>query len=365
MKDVSLGKKLTAGTVSALACLGAAVFGVYRTRLKSMRSIQKLTQYADGFDLYQIDILYDYRLNNILKQRFYDNRQVTDAILRYALPFLPVHVEAPDYACSAFCVTDADGDVLTGRNYDFDSDTSAILVKCAPRNGYRSVGVASLDHVGANRLNGFTEKLLALPTPFICVEGINEKGVSIAVLMLDSESTRQDTERPDLFTTLAVRLVLDHAATTREAVELFRRHDMFAMSGGDYHFFVADATGDSRVLEYDCHSEIRELVDTPVRTATNFYQIYIDKVLPNRKNGIYGHGRERYDTIEKILSEHGDAVTKDIAWKTLETVWQLPEKGLKTSNTQWSVLYNNSRRMAEIEVRRHRNDRHVFRVSAK
>ena len=364
LKHVSLGKILTAGTVSALACLGAAFFGIYRNRLKSMRTIQKLTHYADGFDLYQIDILYDYRLDDILKQRFSDNLHVTDAILKHALPFLPVRVEPPDYACSAFGVTDADGDVLMGRNYDFDSDTSAIIVRCAPANGYRSIGVASLDHVGANRLKGFAGKLMALPTPYICVEGINEKGVSIAVLMLDSESTKQDTERPDMFTTLAVRLVLDHAATTAEAVALFGRHDMFAMSGGDYHFFVTDASGDSRVLEYDCHSKTRELVDTPVRTATNFYQIYIDKVLPNRKNGIYGHGKERYDMIEEILSEHGDAVTKDIAWKTLEAVWQLPKEDLRTSNTQWSVLYNNTKRQAEIEIRRHRGDRYIFRLPA-
>ena len=361
MKANRFLKSIPAGIVSAGACLTAAFLGIYRTRFQSMQTIEKLTDYADGFDLYRMDIRYDYRLDKILKKRFSSNKHVTDAILKQALPFLPIHIEAPDYACSAFCTTDILGNVLMGRNYDFDADTSAMIVRCAPKDGYRSVGVASLDHVGANRIKGFADRLLALPTPFICVEGMNEKGVSIAVLMLDSESTQQDTERPDMFTTLAIRLVLDRAASTQEAVDLFRAHDMFAVSGGDYHFFVTDASGDSRVLEYDCHSETRELVDTPVRTATNFYQIYINKVLPDQKNGIYGHGKERYDLIESILSEQEGAVTSDTAWQALRAARQLPKENQKTSNTQWSVVYNNTKRTAEIAVRRHWDETYPIR----
>ena len=38
-----------------------------------------------------------------------------------------------------------------------------------------------------------------------------------------------------------------------------------------------------------------EMVATPIRSITNFFGLYKDKVLPNQKNGIYGHGKERYD----------------------------------------------------------------------
>lgn len=198
-----------------------------------------------------------------------------------------------------------------GRNYDFKNDTSAMLVYCTPKDGYKSVGFAALDNVSANVPDeSLKKKLTALTAPFICLDGMNEKGVSIAVLTLDSEPVFQNTGKPVIATTLAIRLVLDHAASTEEVIELLRGYDMFASSGRDYHFYITDASGDSRVVEYDCESDTRELVATPIRTITNFYGLYIDKVLPNQRNGIYGHGQERYDAVEEVLSKETSYTVK-------------------------------------------------------
>ena len=333
-----------------------AFAAVYFTRLSTIATIEKLTAYGDGFDLYRVDIRYDYDLDKVIRPELTDDGMIADAILGEALPYLPIHMEAPDYSCSAFSVTDTDGDVLMGRNYDFDIDTSALLVCCAPKNGYRSVGMAALDHVGVTAMNGLIDRLSTLPAPFICLDGMNEKGVSIAVLMLDSPPTRQKTDKSDIFTTLAVRLVLDRAATTQEAVDLLRSYDMFSVAGGDYHFLITDGGCDCRVVEYDCESEARELVDTPVRAATNFYQLYIDQVLPDQYNGVYGHGRERYDRIEAILTENEGQYTKQIAWQALEAAQQLPKAGETTSNTQWSVVYDDTALTADIVLRRNWGD---------
>ena len=51
-----------------------------------------------------------------------------------------VHIKAPDFGCSAFTLQEADGNVLMGRNYDFKRDTSAMLVYCEPKSGYKSRG---------------------------------------------------------------------------------------------------------------------------------------------------------------------------------------------------------------------------------
>lgn len=83
------------------------------------------------------------------------------------------------------------------------------------------------------------------------------------MLTLDSEPTYQQTGKPTITPTLAIRLVLDHAATTAEAVALLREYDMFASGGRDYHFYITDASGDGRVVEYDCDDPARPLVDTP------------------------------------------------------------------------------------------------------
>lgn len=337
----------------ALIVLAVMVFvGIYFTRFKSIASIKKLTNYEDGFDLYRIDIQYNYDLDRIIKPTITDNQTVADSILSEALPLIPIHMEAPEYGCSAFSVTDTEGHVLMGRNYDFDSNSSAMLAFCAPKNGYRSVSTVALDHLDANRLSGIVQKVSTLAAPFICLDGMNEKGVSVCVLWVDSVPTAQKTEKPDIFTTLAIRLILDRAATTQEAVDLLLSYDMFAVSGGDYHFYITDASGDGRVVEYDPHSETREIVDIPVRTATNFYQLYIDKVFPNQNNGIYGHGRERYDAIEEVLTANEGAITPEIAWQALEAAQQVPKANDITSNTQWSIVYDDTALTADITIRR-------------
>lgn len=128
--------------------------------------------------------------------------------------------------------------------------------------------------------------------PFASLDGINEKGVSIAVLTLDSLPTRQNSGKPKINTSLAIRLVLDRAASTQEAVDLLGSYDMVAMAGRDYHFFINDASGDSRVVEYDPQNPLRLLLCTQ-RAKHQLYACYANEVLPNQKNGALGHGKER------------------------------------------------------------------------
>ena len=85
--------------------------------------------------------------------------------------------------CTAFTMTDNQNQVHMGRNYDFKLDTSAMLVYCTPPNGYKSVAFAALDNISANTPDeSMKKKLATLTSPFICLDGMSEKGVSIAVL---------------------------------------------------------------------------------------------------------------------------------------------------------------------------------------
>ena len=340
----------------AVVIIAAAVGGgVYFTRLKSIHSIRKLTDY-ENYNLYRMDIDYAYDLDRLIDRGITDNQSMINAILAEALPYLPIHMKAPNFGCSAFCTQGTDGHTLMGRNYDFKNDTSAMLVYCTPKDGYASVAFAALDNINANTPDAsMAKKLATLTAPFICLDGMNEKGVSIAVLTLDSEPVHQNTGRPVIGTTLVIRLILDRAATTEEAVELLNQYDMFATSGRDYHFYITDASGDGRVVEYDCESETREMVATPIRSITNFFGLYEDKVLPNQKNGIYGHGKERYDKMEAIF-DYEEVYTSDVAWEALKAASQEPSEEEVTSNTQWSIVYDDTNLTAEIALRRNWDD---------
>lgn len=352
--------------LASLLFLAALIFtGIYFTRFQSMSTLQKITDYSDGYNLYRMDIRYRYGLDDLLARGITDDQSMVDAILREALPLLPVTIQAPSFGCTAFTVVEQDGTVCMGRNYDFRYDASAMVVYCSPQDGYRSVAFAALDNIQANAPEqSLKARLAALTAPFICLDGMNEKGVSIAVLTLDSEPTHQQTGKPTIAPTLAIRLVLDHAATTAEAVDLLREYDMFASGGRDYHFYITDASGDGHVVEYDCDDPARPLVDTPAAAATNFYALYPDRVQPNQRNGIYGHGRERYDAVLEILAQQKDVLSPLTVWDALRATAQEPNPDDITSNTQWSICFHNTTLSADVALRRHWDNIFRFRLTA-
>lgn len=355
---------LAALLILVLVCV-LAFCGLYLGRFKTLASIRKVSAYEDGYNLYRMDIKYDYSLDDIIASGITNDQSMVDAIVKEALPLLPVSIKAPSFGCTAFTMQDTDGDIHMGRNYDFKDDTSAMLVYCTPKCGYKSVALAALNNISANTPDASTkQKLSALTAPFVCLDGMNEKGVSIAVLTLDSAPTRQSTGKPVISTTLAIRLVLDRAATTQEAVDLLKGYDMFASSGRDYHFYITDASGDGRVIEYDCNDPARGLVETKTEAVTNFFVMYKDKVLPNQKNGIYGHGRERYDAVLEVFDQQKDSPSNDTVWAALKAASQEPNPESITSNTQWSIAYNNTDLTAEIIIRRHWADMTRYSLTA-
>ena len=319
-----------------------------------MASIEKITNRTDGYDLYRMDVKYDYNLNNLVGYGLDNDQKVMDAIIKEALPFLPVKVSPPDFSCSAFSLKTVDGKVLMGRNYDFATNTSAMLVFNEPVDGYRSVAFAALSNLSTRVANEkLKSKFASLAAPFVALDGMNEKGVSIAVLTLDTKPTVQNTGKPNIATSSAIRLVLDKAASTQQAVDLLKGYDMISTANRDYHFYINDASGDGRVVEYDFGGERRELVDTKTRSVTNFFIKYIDKYdekqdeLGNR----YGHGKDRYDKMEEVFENANGDFTKTVAWQALKTASQEPGASL-TSNTQWSIVFNNSDLTLEFALRR-------------
>ena len=144
---------------------------------------------------------------------------------------------------------------------------------------------------------------------------------------------------------------------------MLRGYDMLATSGRDYHFYITDASGDGRAVEYDCESPTRELVDTKIEAITNFYALYKEKVLPNQKNGIYGHGRERYNAVMEVL-EAQSPYTDATVWDALKASSQDPNPVDITSNTQWSINFNNTARTASIAIRRNWQDVTVYALDS-
>lgn len=356
---MKLGMPAKAATMLIGSIAGAGT-ALYASRIKTLASIKQESYSSAPYNLYSMHISYPYSIERIISRGLGGNQEGIDSIMREAAPFLPMHVQAPDFGCSAFSLASGNHSLM-GRNYDFKLDTSAMLVHCTPKSGYESIAFCALDNLNANQpLASIKSRLACLAAPFVCLDGINEKGVSIAVLTLDSEPTHHSTGKPVISTSMAIRLVLDLAGTIDEAVDLLLSYDMFASSGRDYHFYISDPSGNGCVIEYDCDSEDRTPVITQTRQVTNFFAMHKDKVSPNQKNGQYGHGRERHDAIEETLdsapppANAGDA--KALAWQALQAAAQEPNPNDVTSNTQWSIVFDNTDRTADVALRRRWNN---------
>ena len=105
--------------------------------------------------------------------------------------------------------------------------------------------------------------------PYLLMDGMNEKGLSMSVLKLRGDPALQDTGKNKISTTVALRLVLDRAANVDEALELLDQYDMqSSMPDANFHFLLADASGKAVVLEYLPNGK-RMVYDQ--NYVTNFY----------------------------------------------------------------------------------------------
>jgi len=78
--------------------------------------------------------------------------------------------------------------------------------------------------------------------------GMNERGVAVSGMSADGMTAIPDPRRPLLGYPHLLRVVLDHAATVGEAVELIGRYTWSHAGGG--HLMLADASGASAVVEF-------------------------------------------------------------------------------------------------------------------
>ena len=106
-KSLKVTLLLLCGIVAVLLAAVLVFVGIYFTRIQTMNSIEKLSDYDDGYNLYRMEVKYDYSLDDVINYGIKDNQTMIDAILKDALPLLPVKIEAPSFGCTAFTLTGA------------------------------------------------------------------------------------------------------------------------------------------------------------------------------------------------------------------------------------------------------------------
>lgn len=288
--------------------------------------------------LWEMKYTADYDLDKLIQEGTWPSSEARTNFQKLFLPGSSYEIPEKIYGgCSAFGTQNADGHQIMGRNYDWDmSDEICMAVHTAPENGYASVGMADVGFVGMKKgFEGLEAKEAALYAPVFTVDGINEKGLACTVLLLDEQGAYQKTGKQQISSTIVVRLLLDRAATVKEAEELLKQYDIASsfymdksqdeLEGKSFHWLVTDKTGDTAVFEVvdgelvvnrtpiivkgdfynmpqdttqeKLNSEVELLypeVETGYNLVTNFY------VSPNAKNH-RGEGFWRYQELAHSL----------------------------------------------------------------
>ena len=169
-----------------------------------------------------------------------------------------IEIGETDIGCSAFITKAENGDILFGRNYDFDK-TNVCLTMCDPGEGrYKSFSTVDLNYVGMDPeqdVEGLINKITCLASSYAPLDGINEKGVSCGIFMSyqgaeTEETNQQNAAKDNITSTTMLRLVLDYAATVDEAVDLIEHYNLHDSANTSFHYMIADATGRSAILEW-------------------------------------------------------------------------------------------------------------------
>ena len=282
--------------------------------------------------LYQLDYPFAYGLDDLMRV----GAGGTTALARFVQKWnrLP---RRPKFAmgkggCTTFCVRDKESRPLMGRNFDY-KDAPCLVVRTKPTQGYRSIGVTDLNMMlygNRNHPSERNENRLYL-APFCCTDGINEKGLCIAILEIKAKATRQQRGRIPLTTTAILRAALDTCATVEEVIALFQRHDIRAALFCDYHYQVMDAEGNYVLLEY-VGNELHILRNQPY--AMNFYFV---EGGDNRKQ----MGRTREKRVQEALRQSGGHMSCEEAMKLLNTCKLTYRHRLGHMVTcLWSAVYN-------------------------
>ena len=332
--------------------------------------------------LYEINYTADYMLDKVLAAGITKSNDLFNYVAYLLFDNKPNESANVSYGagCSAFAVPDPKSkDFLMGRNYDYRHSnntgyvaTSAILVHTAPEGGKKSISMVdglNLIYYGQGfYTDGNTDLSLLMGLPYAALDGINEDGFAIGILALKEEQTEQLSDKPKISPTVAIRLLLDRASTVEEAVAMLDNYAMDMRGNGrsNYHYFMADATGDYAIVEYtipdgDSITRFMEVLkgNDTLRCVTNFY---VSPTMAGTKDG-WGstHGLDRYDTLRNNLLINNYMLSEDAAMGLLEKVAQAPTEEL-TSQTQWSALYNLTDKTVRLTILREYAKEYKFKV---
>ncbi len=228
------------------------------------------------------------------------------------------------WGCTCFSAM-TDSCKIFGRNFDYYHHIALILYTHAP-NAYSSISLADITYLGfseSSSLEQIKRSSSISGSPYVTMDGLNEKGVAIGQMLVPVVQPPYDPNKINLGCLDIIRLVLDYAASTDEAVSLIHKFN-FKDDAHPVHYLIADRSGESVVIEY-VNKEMKVIHNNePFQISTNF--IITGSKAPSSTPCW------RYNTAYNMLKNTNGEIDGNNAMEILSSVSQ--------SITMWSAVYD-------------------------
>ena len=350
-------KRIFSFFMSLLMSVFGLVSGISDNAKNQIQTVNSVQQLDDN--VYMLDFNGDYDIDGLLEQGV---SSVTD-IVSFVADRSPYDVK--DFkigsdeggGCSTFEAYTPEGDHTLGRNFDF-KEAPCFVLWTHPEGHYASVSVIDTNFMLYGTYIHHYSRLSAIQSllaPYFCVDGINEKGLAIAVLQIRADATSQiDQTKPDITTTTMIRAVLDTCANVDEAVEFLKSHNMHDSLFCAYHYQIIDKDR-SVVAEYiNNELHIYEENSTDYSVNGSIYEDddisyqYVTNYSVTKDIGSYEieqHGEDRAEAIAQVLKEKNGVLTEAQSMDLLSFVklnYQHPKYPWKIV-ALWSAVYNSDK----------------------
>jgi Acyl-coenzyme A:6-aminopenicillanic acid acyl-transferase len=333
-----------------LLCTGFALKNHIRT-LNSLRRIP-------GTKAYVMDYYVDYNMAEV-RANGIDVDQVDDSFLavffpKWILPvaerlkksFLPEAIETIPTGdhCSTVAFRAANGHMFFGRNLDYYHD-SCLIIKVHGPKGVASVAVLDLHYLNLDRDDldetNLFQRIPLLFAPYYLQDGMNQHGVAVSDMAVHDVKPPRDPSKPNIIHSAAMRLILDYAKSTDEAIEILKQYNIHFVAE-TCHLMIADATGKSVVIEF-IDGQIK-----PTPTNEN-WQVCTNHRLAGKLEAENDQCCSRYRTASATLADlRGKGDATDVM-KVMQSV-------SKADWTMWSSVYDLTTGEFEVAYRQHFDD---------
>lgn len=323
-RSTLLGRALTAGLLALAGCHGGVAAPASRSEALTFHTLT----YSPSADQSDRALASFRRLDDHpLFEMVYDGPAPTLAPPGAKPKAIALAGGRDAFACTVFLAAGDAARPVLGRNFDWDHNPALVLVS-RPPDAYDSISLVDLsylgyDHARLAKLDDPASKrdlLLASTLPF---DGMNEHGLAVGMAQVDGQAEVRPGAR-EVGSLAVIRLALDTARTVDEAVHVFETYTLNWSGGPSMHYLIADAKGDSAVIEFATGKMTVTRGDGTWQLMTNF-NLSASDAAERAADWRYAAGSKELDAAGGKLDPGG-------AMSLLRT--------LRQGHTQWSVVYD-------------------------